>query len=153
MKTPPTHFHSQRVADWQAEWEFLQHSLAHEPHAAQAWWWKLRLRVLTFLIMRYGADPAVRARDHTPHEPTMSPDLFFGERRSAVPRPPETFRNHLRDIAQANDGKPPAPPDFPARWSWPWEWVLAIILGLACVVVCFGLLVVSFIRSLMIGFL
>jgi hypothetical protein len=110
--TPFQYFSTRRLPAWQGELEFLQQSLAHEPEAAQAWLWKLRLRVLTFVIRRYGSDPTVRARDHAPTPRETSGDLMFGERRTVEPRPRETLGTHLQSIAKENDfPRPPAPRD------------------------------------------
>jgi acetylornithine deacetylase len=78
MKTPLQHFSSRRLDAWQGEREFLQRSVAREPEAAQAWWWKLRMRVLAFVIARYGVDPAVRNRDHAPVPREIAGDRMYG---------------------------------------------------------------------------
>jgi hypothetical protein len=112
MRTSPHYFFTRRVAIWEGEREFLERSLACEPDAAQAWWWKLRLRVLEFVVARYGADPVVRARDHAPEPHATGADLTFGERRTIEPRPRAALGAHLQSIAEANDfPRPPAPPD------------------------------------------
>jgi len=112
MNTPLQYFSTRRLSEWQGEVEFLQQSLTREPEASQAWWWKLRLRVLTFVIRRYGSDPTVRARDHAPALRETGGDLMFGERRTVEPRPREALGTHLQSIAKENDfPRPPAPRD------------------------------------------
>lgn len=118
MKTSLHHLASRRVAAWQGEWEFLQRSLAREPGASQAWWWKIRLRVLAYVIVRYGADPAVRALDHLPEPRASSGDFTFAERRTVEPRPREALGAHLKSIAEANDfQRPLVPRDDDARFA------------------------------------
>ena len=102
MKTPLQHFSTRRLSSWQGEWEFLRLSLAAEPDAVQAWWWKLRLRVLNFVIKRYGADAAVRARDHAAAPREAGGDVMFGERRTIEPRPREALGAHLQSMAGTN---------------------------------------------------
>jgi hypothetical protein len=112
MDTPLQYFSTRRLSEWQGEVEFLQQSLTREPEAAQAWWWKLRLKVLTFVIRHYGADPVVRARDYAPALRETSGDLMHGERRTVEPRPHAALGVHLQSIAKENDfPRPPAPRD------------------------------------------
>jgi hypothetical protein len=112
MNTPLQYFSTRRLPAWQGELEFLQRSLMHEPDAVQAWWWKLRMRVLAFVIARYGTDVPVRAQDYAPEPHETSGDLMFGERRTVEPRPREALGAHLRSIAKENDfPRSPALPD------------------------------------------
>lgn len=46
-------------AEWIAQLQQLQQSLRNDPHNSQAWRWRIRFKVLTFLVRRYGGDPFV----------------------------------------------------------------------------------------------
>lgn len=136
MNTPLQHFSTRRLPSWQGEWEFLQRSLAAEPDAPQAWWWKLRLRVLTFVITRYGADPVVRARDHAPVPCETDRDAIFGERRTVEPRPRATLGARLQSIVEANDfPRPPAPRDDDGDQLQRKQNEIHLIIGVAMVAI------------------
>lgn len=46
-------------AKWIAQLQQLQQSLRNDPHNFQAWRWRIRIKVLTYLVLRYGGDPSV----------------------------------------------------------------------------------------------
>ena len=131
MKTPLQHFSSRRLGAWQSEWEFLQRSVAREPEAAQAWWWKLRLRVLEFVIARYGADPAVRVRDHAPAPRKIAGDWMCGERRTIEPRPRAALGARLESMAGKNDYSGPRalPDDQPSGSNLGIRFLHVFVLG------------------------
>jgi hypothetical protein len=133
MKTPLQHFSSRRLGTWQGEWEFLQRSLARDPDALQVWWWKLRMRVLAFVIARYGADPAVRDRDHAPEPREIASDVTFGERHTIEPRPRSALGAHLESMAKTNDFSGPRslPDDHPSGSNFGIRFFHAIVLGVS----------------------
>lgn len=55
---PTTSAYSLAV-DWVAQLRHLQQSLRADPQNSQAWRWRIRIKVLTYLVLRYGGDSNV----------------------------------------------------------------------------------------------
>jgi hypothetical protein len=44
--------------EWVEQLRHLQQSLRADPRNSQAWRWRIRVKVLTYLVLRYGGDPS-----------------------------------------------------------------------------------------------
>ena len=87
---------------WQARLEGIHAMLLYEPSGARAPLWKIQVRILSFLLSRYGSDPSIE----WPRPPmfqscdrlTFVVPLHGGK----PPRSPDVIREVLRRIAEAN---------------------------------------------------
>jgi hypothetical protein len=89
--------------DWQARLQQSQDALRREPAARQAWHWRVQVKVLRFLLARYG---------DAPHEAVAAPagqlpghQLFLMLNVLGIgkkPRSRETIRRTLENIAAVN---------------------------------------------------
>jgi hypothetical protein len=96
---------SQLVALWRARLAHVR-PLAADPAPAQGsqWLWRVRERILTFLISRYD-DPVVERREEALTDLTtysMDSSLFEVEAEDAPPRSRERLGSSLREIKRAN---------------------------------------------------
>jgi hypothetical protein len=87
---------------WAARLDRLRSRLSRDPSNLYAWRWHIRSRILSFLLARYGDDPALtpppqRARD----QPAWT--LYnLGPQYGKPPRSGAAIRAVLQRIAEAN---------------------------------------------------
>lgn len=82
------------TADWIVQLRQLQQSLRDDPHCSQAWRWRIRVKVLTYLVLRYGADPVMERR--AANRPAL-PFSALRDMMAGYGSPPRT-RRELRQI-------------------------------------------------------
>ncbi len=125
------------------ELEFLRASIAHAPASSQNWLWRIRAKILTYLLARYG-----RETSREPVAPPAAPmpaaallDVEIGPRQHVEPRPGEAFRDKLSEIRSSNDGFRSSYPEEPEAGgsAWRWIWRCGVLL-LVSLIVCGGLL-------------
>src|SRR5262245_10166771 len=106
---------SRLAIGWMAQLRRLQKSLLREPAHAMAWRWKIRAKILTYLILRYGADPDLdlRLSPGTPPTPASVPDVS-GQSLPCI-RSRGELADILKQIALINTFKPDLAPSHRPR--------------------------------------
>ncbi|MDB5388155.1 MAG: hypothetical protein JWM11_3801 [Planctomycetaceae bacterium] len=99
------HPQSSLAATWISELQGLKASLIQDPANALAWRWRVRCKILKYLISRYGCEPGLHFRD-----PDEALDLTFanripGERKNNLVRTGTYIRQVLGRVAEANKYK------------------------------------------------
>lgn len=89
---------SSSAASWLAQRQELAARLEHDPSNAQAWYWRARIKLMSFLLTRYGNAPPPSATAAG----SPSPPLTIRKLPPKPPRPTATFRVALKRIATAN---------------------------------------------------
>jgi hypothetical protein len=59
---PSFPFHSRLAETWIARFRDLASQLACHPRHREAWRWEIQVKILTYLILRYGPDPRLDER-------------------------------------------------------------------------------------------
>ena len=107
MKALPPHLRSRFAERWLAELNFLEESLAHAATAPQSWRWKIRLRILSFLVSRYGeqTEPWRQPHDRVSHDEDSTTEnvLIRREPDFVGTRSRDDVRGHLHRIRTSND--------------------------------------------------
>ncbi len=100
-----THPVSALAEEWRARLRICQDAIAREPLAAQGWHWRVQIKVLRFLLARYGNQPesgSVPAKSELPL-PKRPLFVLFGARDTGkAPRTRQTIRHTLERIAKVN---------------------------------------------------
>jgi hypothetical protein len=97
---------------WSTQLRSLRRALMGEPSSHEAWNWRIRIKVLSYLVSRYGDDPAIESHPEAGLPPISSivpKDSAFKEH---PPRSAAELRTLLHRIAEA---KRPEPPSMPSR--------------------------------------
>ena len=102
MTATPLKPASQRAAAWATELQHLNSFLQLDPANPEAWRWRMQVRILSFLIARYGTEPSRGAEpvEHVASSPV--PAVPFPERHSRSLRARGVLRQFLERIADAN---------------------------------------------------
>ncbi len=117
MKTlPPSHL-TRRGESWSRELEFLRESITQAPGNPQTWWWRMRAKVVNYLISRYGRDHSRTFEAPTAAMPTELRDVEIGTRKRVEPRKGKEFREKLDEIRSSNDGFRDTLPEEPPPCS------------------------------------
>jgi hypothetical protein len=103
MSTLHPHPSSQLAAVWLSRLHDLKTALKADPESFQAWHWRIQIRVLTFLISRYGDDPNCDWEREKQDDAPLVFDVesLNQEQNSALPLR-RTIRRCLRRIEEAN---------------------------------------------------
>ena len=92
---------SEKAAAWIAQLRRYAAALAQDPTHRESWLWRIRIKVLMYLIWRYGEDPYLDVRSHTPAV-AVAGHLPFSSRFSNPPRSRTEMRVLLDRIAELN---------------------------------------------------
>lgn len=97
-------FSSPLARSWDSRLRRLRSLLARYPSSYRVGYWRIQIKILPFLLERYGDDPHIRW-----HDATSSSRRFEirGEKAVAGGNPPKSaavIRELLRSIADANRG-------------------------------------------------
>lgn len=93
------------AAEWISQLRLLQQSLRDDPQHSQAWRWRIRVKVLTYLILRYGGDPWIDPRaSRDCRRPLLTLRAIFPRAGSPI-RTRRELREILARIAEINRDK------------------------------------------------
>jgi hypothetical protein len=104
---------SRLAVRWLTQLRSLRRALVREPSSHEAWHWRIRIKVLSFLVSRYGDDPAIESRlgaGHPPISLIVPKDSAYKEH---PPRSAAELRELLHQIADAKRPEPPSTPSHP----------------------------------------
>jgi hypothetical protein len=106
MSTSHSHPSSQLAAAWSSRLHSLKTALDEDPNNFQAWHWRIQVRVLTFLVSRYGDDPNCDWEREKHAAPPLVFDVeFSAQEKSKLLISRSTMRRYLRRIEEANPGQ------------------------------------------------
>lgn len=91
------------AASWLSQLRHLNSSLSEESANALACHWRIRIKVLSFLVSRYGDDPSLAFERRGDTTNTYIPDI---EVQDKPLRSRQAIRKTLNRIAEANQYKP-----------------------------------------------
>lgn len=92
---------------WAARLRLLELALAESPKSAQSWHWRAQIKVLRFLVSRYG-NVLLKSTSYEDDTPSSIPDFPLPN----PPYPPKSLASMQRllsDVQRINDLKPEAP--------------------------------------------
>jgi len=92
---------SQLAASWSARLQRLESALLDAPHSAQAWRWRVQVKVLHFLLARYGGRTDLDGERPRTETPTTPPESSLPD-KSKPPMAPLKMRRVLVRVAQGN---------------------------------------------------
>lgn len=92
---------SEMSAAWIAELRRYAAALAADPTHRESWLWRIRIKVLMYLIWRYGEDPYLDVKGYVPPI-AVSSRLPSSHRSSNPPRSRAEMRGILDRIAELN---------------------------------------------------
>ena len=99
------HAESQNPVSWEARLRDCQSSLADNPGSPLAWRWRAQIRVLKFLISRYGNNLAVELEHRGPRSRSNFAEVAL-PLNPKPPKPLSVVRRILAHIADGNRNKP-----------------------------------------------
>ncbi|MEO8353128.1 MAG: hypothetical protein ABI680_15465 [Chthoniobacteraceae bacterium] len=136
MKTLPLSPLTRRGESWRRELEFLRASIAHAPGSAQSWWWRMRAKIVTYLLARYGRDSSRGSEAPPSSMPAEPPDVEVGPRKRVAPRPGMEFRGKLDEIRSSNEGfRHSFPEESPPRFAGAlWRLPLIVLFFSFCLI-------------------
>jgi hypothetical protein len=88
-------------AAWSSRLESLQSALSRDPGHVQAWRWRIQVKVLTFLVSRYGACPNLDRQEQRPPTPVVPPDILDSAHGKPL-RSHQAIRKSLHHIEEGN---------------------------------------------------
>ncbi len=106
---------SQLAPQWSAQLLHLTALLSDDPVHAQAWRWRLRIKLLRFLLARYGNNPSLQRHQSSVHRPLRMRQMRFPNLGKA-PRSRKTIRETLDRIAEVNEFVRQSVERRQARW-------------------------------------
>lgn len=89
---------------WLAELHSLKASMSGDPSHSAAWRWRMRVRILTFLLSRYGSDPNLGVRREGTTDFPLS-TFVVQERNTKLVRSGTVIRKALYRVSEANKYK------------------------------------------------
>jgi hypothetical protein len=124
MPTPQSSPASALGAAWSSRLESLQSALSRDPGHAQAWRWRIQIKVLTFLLSRYGAAPNLDWQEQRPPAPVVPPDILDSAHGKPL-RSHGAIRKSLQHFEEVNPHwpagssiTPPAPFRLEGQYSF-----------------------------------
>ena len=99
------------LADWRSRVQALEQLLVSQPE--YAWLWEIRLKIMKFLIARYGTGPITSGVFSQAESESMAPLRFAVHARPTLPpsppqaaKKPQELRELLEDIHEAVPREP-----------------------------------------------